>query len=502
MNPIDSYLSTITSYRLTLGVLGGLAVLSILGAFMGWVGYSSAQLVVSLVILVYICAVTNRVCVLLNHASATRESSLTTALILFFIASPPQSAPDALLLIVLAVVAILSKYVIAYHARHLFNPAAIGLFLLAGFTPALINWWVVNPFLLPFVVVGGLLVVRKVRKMELFFIFGLSALFVTVAVALWAGAVPAPAAIQFLLATPLLFIGFFMITDPHTIPGTRSQQRVYASIVGTLFALFLSFHTPAYALLVPLLIGNAYSFLFAFQGRRNVAFHSVKKLSRTLNEYTFSPNVSLRFTPGQHAEWSAPHAKADQRGIRRRFVITSSPQDVFMRIATSLPTESSTFKDVFKALTKGDVLSVAHVAGDFTLPKDPRKKIALIADGIGIAPFISMFRSLADTRERRDIILVYAATSPLDFAYKDEIDSIKDRIGLSVLYIPADFTEVVGWEGHSGLVTSGFIEREVLEYSSRLWYVAAPDALVRQYVRFLRGLGISRRALRSERLGE
>ena len=53
-------------------------------------------------------------------------------------------------------------------------------------------------------------------------------------------------------------------------------------------------------------------------------------------------------------------------------------------------------------------------AGDFTLPGDQSRKLAFIAGGIGITPFRSMLKYLIDTKQRRDIVVLYANRRPQD----------------------------------------------------------------------------------------
>jgi Na+-transporting NADH:ubiquinone oxidoreductase subunit NqrB len=69
-----------------------------------------------------------------------------------------------------------SKFVFAINRKHIFNPAALGAFAISLTGLGASTWWIGNKFLLPFVVVIGLLFVRKVRK------FGMFASFIVVAV--------------------------------------------------------------------------------------------------------------------------------------------------------------------------------------------------------------------------------------------------------------------------------------------------------------------------------
>jgi ferredoxin-NADP reductase len=501
MNPlsaIDATFSKVSTYRFVYRSLALLAASTVAGAFFGWFPYTPAQLVVSLILLWYVCVITNKVCVLLTHAPATRESSLITALILFFIIAPPQNGHDAVVIMLVAALASASKYGLALRSRHFFNPAAVALVLASIFVPTLVQWWILQPVELFLILAVGLFVIRKSRTGKVFFYFLLAALVSAVSYALIVNATPAAVVQHLVFASPLLFFGLFMLSDPHTMPVRMTERRYYAIGIGVFFGLAVCTAAPPSILFLPLLLGNLYAYRTHLLKRSTLTFHTVRKLTQSMYEYSFLATTPVVFIPGQHAEWSAPHRKPDERGIRRHLTFSSSPQDAFVRIAVTLPVESSTFKDVLKELKKGQVLTLSSIAGDFILPQDPTCALGAIAGGIGIVPFMSMMRWLADTHQRRNLVLIYAATSPLEFSYKDEIDAIKDAIGVRVIYLPADYTEVVGWRGASGALDAALLEQEVRDYRIREWYVAGPEALVPQYVQFLRGMDISRKAIHQE----
>ncbi|TGS08325.1 hypothetical protein EN830_36755, partial [Mesorhizobium sp. M1C.F.Ca.ET.187.01.1.1] len=64
--------------------------------------------------------------------------------------------------------AISSKFILAIGRKHLFNPAALGVALSALLLDQPATWWVGgNLPLLPIVLVGGMLIVRKLRRLDL-----------------------------------------------------------------------------------------------------------------------------------------------------------------------------------------------------------------------------------------------------------------------------------------------------------------------------------------------
>ena len=148
-------------YRLVLYGLMVLSAIAILFGFLGVLPFSGLQLISLLLIVSTVCFLTNFVLAKVFKAITSNESYLITALILFFILAPITNVQDIYISIAAAILAMASKYIFAIHKKHIFNPAAIAVFILGllGFGNAI--WWVGSAVLLPFVLVIGLLVVRK-----------------------------------------------------------------------------------------------------------------------------------------------------------------------------------------------------------------------------------------------------------------------------------------------------------------------------------------------------
>jgi ferredoxin-NADP reductase/Na+-translocating ferredoxin:NAD+ oxidoreductase RnfD subunit len=483
--------------RYVLSCLGILAAISIGAAFFGWLPYTALDLSLSLIILLFTTQTANALCALYTKATPTTDSAYITALILFFVLTPLQSSTDALIFIAAGALAMISKYVLAWRKVHFFNPAAVAVLAVWAAGTGLVSWWVGTTVLLPFVLVLGFLIARRVRSLEMVRAFVVTSLLVFVAhffAFSLSGDLSSlqtliPKLIQFISGTPLMFLAFFVLTDPQTAPSSKSNRTVYSLLSGALFVF-----VPAQ---IAVLSGNAVAFVLENYKKRRVSFtfHKAVELSKNVYEYSFVPKKSFVFIPGQYMEWSLPHASADSRGTRRAFAITSAPSEPFIRFCTDMPVESSTFKDALRDMKKGSQIFATGPLGDFGLPKDPSQKILAIAGGLGIAPFISMFRHLSAQRERRDIVLICSATTPLDFVYQKEIDSFKDSIGLRVIYLPLDFTELSDWAGESGPVTSEFIQKEVRDFKKRCWYLSGSDVQVEEYTWLASALGVSKETI-------
>src|SRR6185437_12852174 len=176
---IDSILNRVTMYRLVLYYLIVLIVAAMVFGFVGLLPYAPLNILFSAVIITLVCWVVNTIFAKTFSAATNVESVYITALILALIISPvaPNDVASVGFLAFASAFAMASKYILAIGKRHIFNPAAFGVAaagLIAG-TGA--SWWVAGNFaLLPLVFVGGLFIVRKLRRFDLVLSFMIVAL--------------------------------------------------------------------------------------------------------------------------------------------------------------------------------------------------------------------------------------------------------------------------------------------------------------------------------------
>src|SRR5690606_26290864 len=132
--------------------------------------------------------------------------------------------------------AMASKFVIAAYRRHIFNPAALGAFLIgfSGITAA--TWWVGSAAMLPAVIIVGLLIAKKIRRLTMFACFLLAAVAAAL-VANWSNSATIIDILRItIISGPTIFFGTIMLTEPLTAPPTRNLRTVYAVIAGILLS--------------------------------------------------------------------------------------------------------------------------------------------------------------------------------------------------------------------------------------------------------------------------
>ena len=480
---LDAFTGRWTMYRLTVILLLTVTAWSFVLSFTGALAYTPAELAATAATAVISALVASRVMGLLFRTRPQTDSSLITGLLLYFLLWPSTESSALLTVALAAGAATVSKYVLVWRGRHIFNPAALGAAVLAltGLSAAV--WWVAAPLMLVAVLPAAAAILYRNRLLPMAGIFLLAAgVIITVRMVLAGETVPAALGILF-GSYPVVFFAGFMLSEPLTLPPRRWQRLLEAAVVGVLFAVPLSagpvFMSPELALLA----GNLLAFALAPRTGIRLRLRENRALTPTARELVFEPTRPLRFQPGQYVELSVPHGTADARGTRRIFSLTTAPQDSgTVAVGLRAVEPASSFKTALLKLKPGAVVSATSVAGDFLLPRDRTTPLLLIASGVGITPFMSQLRSLAAGGDgtgpgtvERDVVLVYAAASVDELAYAAELH----RMGIRVLVCTPTDPQISGWTYLGpGLPDAQALAAAVPDVAQRAAYVSGSPAAV------------------------
>ena len=505
MRLIDNALNTITMYRLTLYFLIALLGLAVVESLFGLIPGGPLAIVATTAVLLAVCFLVNAAIARIMKIRSNPESSLITALILALISGPVSLTGDPrhiVALVLAGVVAIASKYLLALRKQHLFNPAAVGALFSGLVFGDYASWWVGNLALLPLVVVGGFLLVRRISRLRLIgvFLLAFSVFMVCLGAAQGLGPDLILQSLAFVFAhSSLLFFAAVMFTEPMTSPKRFPWQVAYALVVALLYQpqlqLFGGNLTPEEALL----IGNLLSFIVSPSYKLRLALKERTTVARETLAFTFPKPPGFTHRVGQFMEWTLPVAKGDGRGERRYFSIASSPTEKDILVAARFSPNPSQYKRAMAAMTPGSTITAGELGGDFTLPKNPALPLAFIAGGIGITPFRSMIKYLVDTDQRRDVVLLYSNNAEDEIAFGDLFDEARHKIGLKAIYTLTDTSRICqGWCGERGLIDADMIRRGVPGIGSRLFFISGPPAMVNAMKGTLRSLGVPRGRIRSD----
>jgi ferredoxin-NADP reductase/Na+-translocating ferredoxin:NAD+ oxidoreductase RnfD subunit len=497
-NIVDRALNHITMYRLMLYYAAGLLAVGFGLSFFGLAPGDPAALAFSTALIVGVCWATNRLFALMLRLPVNTESVYITALIVALI-MPPTAATDIMGiagLMLASVVAITSKFALAIGRKHIFNPVAIGVAASALILDQPATWWVGgNLALLPFVLIGGLLVVRKLQRFDMVGSYLLANLALTLATT--SPAQFGEALTQSVLYSPLLFAGFAMLTEPLTAPQSRAARIAFGAIVGALCSPNLHVGELYLAPEIALLIGNVFAYAVSPKGRFKLTLVRIEKMTSGCYDFVFKPDRKLDFRPGQYLDWTLDVDQPDSRGNRRPFTIASAPSEGELRLGVKFYQSPSAFKRSLSAMKPGDAIYASQLAGDFTLPADRTAKLAFIAGGIGVTPFRSMVQDLIDRRDERSLVVLYGNDKADEIAYADVFDRAGRELGIRTVYAvtdaPAELSNM-----HRGLIDAALIQREVPDFKERTFYISGPRAMVVRFRRVLQELGVDRSRIKED----
>ncbi len=491
MKFVDDFLNRITMYRLVLYYLIGLIALGVVFGFLGLLPYNPYSLAASALFLLLVSLVTNKIFSRVFNAPTNVESVYISALILALIITPLRSLHDFVFLGWAAVLAMSSKYIFAVKNKHIFNPVAIAVALTTlGFGQSA-SWWVGNAPLMPFVLIGGLLIVRKIRKEDMIFAFILTAFMTIASFAVLKGSPLTSVFNNVFFHSSLWFFAFVMLTEPLTTPPTYALQIMYGIFVGILFSpqvhIGTLYSTPELALIA----GNIFSYLVSPKIKLVLQLHDKIKVADDTYDFIFPLEKKLNFAPGQYMEWTLPHEHSDDRGNRRYFTIASSPTEPDFRIGVKFYQPASSYKKAMLSMDGQKPIVAGQLAGDFTLPKDDSQKLVFVAGGIGITPFRSILKYLIDMNEKRDIIVVYSNKTVSEIAYADVLTKAQQNLSVKVIYTLTDLNAVpAGWQGKTGRVNDQIIREEIPDFSERIFYLSGPHAMVDGFNATLKQMGV------------
>lgn len=139
--------------------------------------------------------------------------------------------------------------------------------------------------------------------------------------------------------------------------------------------------------------------------------------------------------------------------------------------------ELGDFTSRIGAVELGTIAYLEGPHGAFSMDRYEGPGCVFIAGGIGITPIMSMLRTLAERRDERHHELIYAAASPVDLTFRDELDALVGVLDLDLVYVLSDPPD--GWTGETGRVTADLLRRHVLdEWPRHNYFICGPPPMM------------------------
>ena len=195
----------------------------------------------------------------------------------------------------------------------------------------------------------------------------------------------------------------------------------------------------------------------------------------------------IKFFPGQYVDITVPGTDAtrsfsmantsSRESGRLEFVIKVYPDGLFSHFLDS-------------QLAVGDRLNVTGPFGVFTLREGHDTDLIFVGGGAGMAPILSLLRSMAERGIERKATFYYGARRRRDLCFEEELRALEETLP-AFRYVPAlsEPSEGDGWAGEVGLITD-VVQRHEAGLKGAHAYVCGPPPMVEAAMPLLTRLGV------------
>jgi propane monooxygenase reductase subunit len=201
----------------------------------------------------------------------------------------------------------------------------------------------------------------------------------------------------------------------------------------------------------------------------------------------------VKFFPGQYMDITVPGT--DQ--VRSFSMANTSSRDGLLEFVIKVYTDGLFSRFLDSELQVGDRLELTGPFGVFTL-RDSDADLVFVGGGAGMAPILSLLRSMADRGIHRKATFFYGARTQRDLCFGEELAAIAERLP-NFRYIPALSDEMPDmspgggkagtWTGETGLITD-VVKRLGGNLAGAHAYVCGPPPMVEAAIPLLATLGV------------
>jgi len=160
--------------------------------------------------------------------------------------------------------------------------------------------------------------------------------------------------------------------------------------------------------------------------------------------------------------------------------------------------ELGDFTKTIRDLKAGETVYMDGPYGHYDILKTACKGIVLIAGGIGIAPAMSVLRSMEDGNDQRPVTLFYGHRILEHVEFNKELDQLQESLTnfkkVLVLQNPEE-----NWQGHRGFITTDLLRDELPEdYQKLHYFVCGPLPMMSAIRKCLKEMQVSKRNVHYE----
>lgn len=221
---------------------------------------------------------------------------------------------------------------------------------------------------------------------------------------------------------------------------------------------------------------------------------AVRQGTPTVKVFTLDTgDQQMRYQPGQ---WLDLYVDVDGDVGVGGYSMTSSPLTVgSVELAIKQSEMNLVTRHLHERARVGDRVALDGGQGACYYEAGMAQSLVLIAGGIGITPIMSIIRYAAVTTPDISVTLLYAATSPEEHLFRDELEVIAARH-------PRFRCEFFVTRGEAGPLRAGHVDEDVLRAvldPDAVYFVCGPTAMIDSTVEILLRIGVRQERIRFER---
>jgi ferredoxin-NADP reductase len=211
-----------------------------------------------------------------------------------------------------------------------------------------------------------------------------------------------------------------------------------------------------------------------------------------VSSYRFRRPAELTYKPGQ---FFFVTIKQDEKELTHHFSFSSSPTETGFFEFTKKFTDHE-YSLALKASKVGDWVKIDAPYGQFTFEGE-YPKIALLAGGIGITPFISIIKNATDKHFNGKVVLFFGCRTEGDIAFQRELEEMqRQNKNLKVFFIVNQPSN--NWRGATGIITTDMIRKELHDFNEYVFYTCGPPPMVKAIEAIITSLGLPKEQMKQE----
>jgi len=192
---------------------------------------------------------------------------------------------------------------------------------------------------------------------------------------------------------------------------------------------------------------------------------------------------------------------AEGRPQRRSYSIASSPKHTdYIELCVKILPEGRV-SGVLDTIAVGMQIEIDGPYGKFTIDKDAKKEIILVAAGVGIAPIRSLLFDLYESNYTAHVSLFFGFRFMDDYLFHDELVSLKKT------YPQFTFVPVISRPNHGDKQgmdvghVNDVLRKHITSPDNKMFYVCGSLPMVKDVVASLESVGCVREQIKTDAWG-